>query len=592
MRTALIGHRGVGKTSLLKRIEAYFRDSGRDVHCFDLDREIEKRTGRTVADIFATDGEAAFRQKERDVFDELSVVHGRVFLALGAGFSPTKIPQSWRTLWVRRVSDPQGRIFTDRPRLNPRVSALEEYLERFEGRNKTYLARADEVLLIDEGLEEPEAAEGDFFLDRFETLGGALTIFPADIKPHRFVDFLQRRERWGIKWFELRDDLLSEEEIDRVIDIVAPERILMSFRSPERQASSRERVEKHQLAFDWPLELGDCSWGKPTFRSLHERKGSLAEALTRLQAAGDGVLKAALPVNTFAELREGWLWHKQDPEKRAFLPLSEDGRWSWFRTLALGDQALNFFRESDGSGKDQPTLLQWRRAHKQTEFAAVLGDPVSHSRTPMEQFAFFESRKNSVVSVRVSEDEWDQGAIEVLREMGLRWAAVTSPLKEKAFALAEKDATAETLKAVNTLEWRQGKWQGTNTDLAGLQEALKSLGSLGATAVWGGGGTLNVVQKALPQAELFSARTGKNRRDASKPASASTPETVIWAVGRARAGSNEPPANWKPKLVIDLNYSDDSPGREFALRAGAKYVSGLAMFRAQAKAQRAFWEKT
>jgi shikimate kinase len=48
MITALIGHRGVGKTALLKRPEILF-SRREDVILSDLDFEIENRAGRSIA---------------------------------------------------------------------------------------------------------------------------------------------------------------------------------------------------------------------------------------------------------------------------------------------------------------------------------------------------------------------------------------------------------------------------------------------------------------------------------------------------------------------------------------------------------------
>jgi shikimate 5-dehydrogenase len=50
-----------------------------------------------------------------------------------------------------------------------------------------------------------------------------------------------------------------------------------------------------------------------------------------------------------------------------------------------------------------------------------------------------------------------------------------------------------------------------------------------------------------------------------------------------------PPKQWKPSILVDLNYTEDSPGREYALQVGAEYVSGLRMFQVQAEKQREFW---
>jgi len=52
----------------------------------DTDALIEERTGKSVADIFAQDGEAAFRQLERDVVMELGERKGTV-ISTGGGLA-------------------------------------------------------------------------------------------------------------------------------------------------------------------------------------------------------------------------------------------------------------------------------------------------------------------------------------------------------------------------------------------------------------------------------------------------------------------------------------------------------------------------
>ncbi|MNL62489.1 hypothetical protein D3C87_1865150 [compost metagenome] len=52
-----------------------------------------------------------------------------------------------------------------------------------------------------------------------------------------------------------------------------------------------------------------------------------------------------------------------------------------------------------------------------------------------------------------------------------------------------------------------------------------------------------------------------------------------------------PPPEWRPAMILDLNYKEDSMGREYAQSFGANYTSGLVMFLAQAQGQRAFWSQ-
>src|SRR5699024_8612901 len=61
-RVVLVGAPGAGKSTIGKRLATAW-----DVPFCDTDAEIEELTGRTIPDIFATDGERAFRAIEEDV---------------------------------------------------------------------------------------------------------------------------------------------------------------------------------------------------------------------------------------------------------------------------------------------------------------------------------------------------------------------------------------------------------------------------------------------------------------------------------------------------------------------------------------------
>jgi shikimate kinase len=75
----LVGMMAVGKTSVGRRLAAR-----RGWEFFDSDRQIEAVTGRTVADIWRTDGEPAFRRLEADVLaDALASTEPRVIAAAG-----------------------------------------------------------------------------------------------------------------------------------------------------------------------------------------------------------------------------------------------------------------------------------------------------------------------------------------------------------------------------------------------------------------------------------------------------------------------------------------------------------------------------
>jgi len=79
MNVAVYGFMGVGKTTsgaLLAEALGY--------EFIDMDDEIEKRTGKTIPEIFMDDGETRFRELERDLVMELSRKEGYV-IGCGGG---------------------------------------------------------------------------------------------------------------------------------------------------------------------------------------------------------------------------------------------------------------------------------------------------------------------------------------------------------------------------------------------------------------------------------------------------------------------------------------------------------------------------
>jgi shikimate kinase len=75
----LIGYRGTGKSSVARELAQRLR-----YDWVDADDEIERRTGKTIAAIFAEEGESAFRALESQLILELCGLR-RTVVALGGG---------------------------------------------------------------------------------------------------------------------------------------------------------------------------------------------------------------------------------------------------------------------------------------------------------------------------------------------------------------------------------------------------------------------------------------------------------------------------------------------------------------------------
>lgn len=75
----LVGPMGAGKSCIGRRLAEHF-----GLPFVDADREIEQRTGASVATIFDCEGEPGFRARERAALAEVLSAHG-VLLATGGG---------------------------------------------------------------------------------------------------------------------------------------------------------------------------------------------------------------------------------------------------------------------------------------------------------------------------------------------------------------------------------------------------------------------------------------------------------------------------------------------------------------------------
>lgn len=560
----LIGHRGTGKTALLKRWKIYQPEAV----TFDLDEEIEKLTGLSVVDFFHKNGEAEFRIQEVKIFESLLELEAKTqVIACGAGFNLTELPQEAHVIWVRRDSDSKGRIFTDRPRLNASLAPLDEYHRRFYSREPLYMSVADQIYTVPEGLQSPDLEEKEILLGR-PSVDAVVTL----LKDEKLSPLNQNVT------FEWRDDLLTESEFLEVTKKHSNKKILFSVRTPK---SIPTQALKQNSLIDWDLQRPLPESRQVHILSTHENHLATALQKIRPYEGQPYHLKLSPLIETWEELEQGFLWQQTDPQGRNFLPRSRDGRWAWFRLFMKAHQKLNFVREAHGSSQDQPTLWQWLSAPRQAfrGFAAVLGFPIDHSYSPAFHKAYFMNLKKPFFKIPLIEKEWNV-ALPLLEKWGLQFAAVTAPLKLVAGEWVKEKGPINTLIYDKIFQ----TWKGFNTDALALNQILSTYKDL-RVVVWGGGGLVPSLRAALPEALYYSARTGQPRDLAT---AFFEPEVIIWAAGNADLSTI--PQQWKPKLILDMSYTENSPAREWAQKTQSQYKSGLELFETQAELQQKLWE--
>lgn len=104
--------------------------------------------------------------------------------------------------------------------------------------------------------------------------------------------------------------------------------------------------------------------------------------------------------------------------------------------------------------------------------AAIYGQPVAHSRSPLIHGAWLQDHQLSGAYLKkeVSPAQLPQ-LLKDFKQTGLAGANLTLPLKEVACAYVQLDEVAAKLQAVNVIWLDQGKLYGTNTDAFGFVAA-------------------------------------------------------------------------------------------------------------------------
>ena len=102
MAKVLLGFMGVGKSSVAPYLDGRF---------VDMDQVIEDKIGMSIADFFAKEGEAAFRQIESETLEELLQEGDDVIISTGGGVVVTErnrqllAKNSKNNVWIHAYFD-------------------------------------------------------------------------------------------------------------------------------------------------------------------------------------------------------------------------------------------------------------------------------------------------------------------------------------------------------------------------------------------------------------------------------------------------------------------------------------------------------
>ena len=141
-----------------------------------------------------------------------------------------------------------------------------------------------------------------------------------------------------------------------------------------------------------------------------------------------------------------------------------------------------------------------------TSFLALIGNPVSHSLSPIIQNAAIQYLGLDLIYMAIPcEDEDLEIVINSLKKMNCKGLNVTIPFKQKVFDIcSEISPIAKKVKAINTLKLNDNKdWIGTNTDIDGFIYPLNKLNLVKKSSlILGSGGAARSVIQGLIKLKL------------------------------------------------------------------------------------------
>jgi shikimate dehydrogenase len=248
-----------------------------------------------------------------------------------------------------------------------------------------------------------------------------------------------------------------------------------------------------------------------------------------------------------------------------------------------------------------------------TRLAAVIGDPIRHSRSPAIFNAAFEAAGLDWAFLAFEvPDGQTEAALAGAGTLGLAGLSVTMPHKTAMAAVVDEVTdTARGLGAVNCVAWSSGRSVGHNTDGAGFLASLAHDGGFdpaGASCVvLGAGGAARAIVRALAGAGAAEVvvvnRTVESGRQAAALAGPigrvgdagdlGGAELVVNATSVGMDGHASPVAAGQlgpGQLVVDAIYEpSETPLLREAAARGARTLGGLGMLVHQAAEAFVIW---
>ena len=219
-----------------------------------------------------------------------------------------------------------------------------------------------------------------------------------------------------------------------------------------------------------------------SYHNFEETPSDLMDIVDRVLESDASIAKVATQVNRWSDNRR-LLDVLARPHRKPLIVagMGEIGQI----TRLIGPSRGSFLSYAASNRQAAPGQLtvdemldtyKFRRIRSSTKLLGILGMPVGHSLSPVLHNRAFEKTNVDFAYVKLAAPAIDD-FMDNARAVGLAGFSVTIPHKVAIVPhMSHLTPAAAAVSAVNTVTEENGKWIGDNTDVHGVEEAIRSVG--------------------------------------------------------------------------------------------------------------------
>lgn len=604
MNIVFVGLRGVGKTTLSKRIAKKL-----SLSWIDTDKEIEKQTGMKIHQIVSSHGWEYFRNLEYKICKQCATLKNSVISTGGGALfferNYTLFQKNSLIIWLKMPLHHMEKISANvikRPRLTQHKT-LKGEIESLIGERYPIFEKISDIIYHIKNPRDLKHVDEKILLLMHRLCVPIIARTTDDARKK-----MQQAYEKGALFTELRLDLcgnIEPKKLDLKRTIITPRE--QKFSTDIKPAFFD--LEEHELNKNIIHVVKNS--GAKLILSHHDFektpiKKDLVSLGEKFFETGADIVKIAAKINHYSDGQTLLSVAQHFPKKSIIVGMGEKSEhvrtFSRAHGSVLTFAALN---KSDHSADGQmllDELLEHPFVTTDTSLYGIIGNPVSYSLSPRLHNSLFRIYGIHAVYLRFPCDNLERDFSDLVK-LGCEGFSVTAPYKKDIMRYLDHiDPIAKELDAVNTVVKKHGKFHGYNTDWIGVFEALKQhAGMCKKAVILGHGGAARACAHALIQLGIVNITFLKRNIDMAVSQSRSGAQIHFDTLSHfsnydydlvINATSVDNPIDTglltSGKIVMDLRYTS-STFLDDAKKKGNIVINGFPMFLYQGLEQFRLW---